>query len=47
MFNYTPLEISGDCQKYVANIIKQTQTGINRSKIHFLHYEIIEAPKKF
>ncbi len=47
MFNYTSLEISGDWQKYAAYIIiKQTQTGINPNEIHFLHYEIIRAPKK-
>ncbi len=32
MFNYTPLLISEDWQKYAANIIKPTQTGICRKK---------------
>ncbi len=44
MFNYTPLVISGEWQKYAANIIKPTQTGSNREKF-FASY-IIGAPKK-
>jgi hypothetical protein len=28
LFNYTPLVISGDWQKYAGNIIKPTQTSI-------------------
>ncbi len=46
LFNYTLLVINGDWQKYGANIIKQMQTGINRNKYTFLHYEIIGAPQK-
>ena len=35
LFKFTPLVISGDWQKYAANIIKPTQTGINREKSSF------------
>jgi hypothetical protein len=42
MHNYTPLLISGNNknEKYAINIIKPTQTGINRNKTLF---EIIGA----
>ncbi len=51
LFNYTPLVIRGDWPKYTAYIIKPTQTGnlalTAQQKIHFSHYGIVRAPKKF
>jgi hypothetical protein len=36
---------SGDWQKYAANIIKLTQTGINRNKYTFCIMKLLEPPK--
>ncbi len=44
---YTRPLISGDWQKYAANIIKQTQTGINRKKYTFCIMKSLELPKSF
>ncbi len=37
-----PLVISGDWQKYAANIIKPAQTGINRNKYTFCTKKSLE-----
>ncbi len=47
LFNYTPLVIGRTDKNKQLTIIKPTQSGINRKKINFLNYKIIEAPKKF
>jgi hypothetical protein len=43
-FNYTPLVVRRTAKN---KQVKPTQTGINRKKINFLYFKIIEAHKKF
>ncbi len=47
LFNYTPLVIGGTDKNKQLTIIKPMQTGINRNKMNFLNYKIIEASTKF
>jgi hypothetical protein len=45
LFNYIQLVISGDRQKYAANIVKPTQIGIKRNKYTFYVIKLSEPFK--